>query len=81
MKDRSIFGAFKQAAELQANIILFLFPASRNSDHPQEMKEMETQTTPSITDPTKTCPDCGDLNQINSEFCINYGTNLPAKDI
>ena len=77
----SIFGAFRQAAELQENIILFLFPAARKSSPPQETKEVETIACPNLIEPTKTCQACGESNQINSEFCISCGSNLPAKDI
>ncbi|OLS27335.1 MAG: hypothetical protein HeimC2_11720 [Candidatus Heimdallarchaeota archaeon LC_2] len=77
----SIFGAFKQAAELQESIILLLFPAARKSEHIKETLEMEPKITPDIIEPSKVCPACGENNQKNSEFCINCGSNLPAKNI
>lgn len=79
----SIFGAFKQAKELQTNIPTLFFPtsvASTTSNVPSQSLTMtEKETIATDKEQRKTCYACGESNDIASEFCIGCGSNLPAK--
>ncbi|MHA2030911.1 MAG: hypothetical protein ACW99A_12335 [Candidatus Kariarchaeaceae archaeon] len=78
----SIFGAFKQAADLQENIILTIFPTFLTTESkPQQKTDTKTEVAMESAGLTKTCAACGEPNQVNSEFCIGCGSNLPAKQI
>ncbi|MHA2274947.1 MAG: zinc ribbon domain-containing protein [Candidatus Kariarchaeaceae archaeon] len=79
----SIFGAFKQAAELQESVVLILFPDILKSDQQDQTKETETEMKPThkTTEQTITCPACGEINPSTSQFCISCGSSLPAKNI
>ena len=79
----SIFGAFKQAKELQTNIVTLFFPISLSSDTttkpPQPVSKPEKEVVAENQAQKKACFACGESNELASEFCIGCGSNLPAK--
>jgi len=60
---------------------LIVFPASLTKSGENTDKEPTPFSNPETTGGTKLCPACGQSNEHAAVFCIDCGSNLPAKDI